>query len=129
MVRVLLSGLAALMIGMVWYHPKVWGNVWMSLLNLSPEQVEKGKKTMIRSSVLGFLSNVLLAYVFSHFAIAWGVFDTVGALQLAFWTWIGIQMPVSLSMVLWEQRPFKWFAITSGYLLLTLMATSVILSL
>jgi hypothetical protein len=84
---------------------------------------------MIQSSILAVVSNTILAYVFAHFAIAWGVFDTVGALQLAFWTWLGIQVPVSLSVVIWEQRPWKWFLVTSGYWLTLLAAISLILSL
>lgn len=129
MLRVILSGVAAVVLGMIWYHPKIWGTVWMNTLNLSDAQKEAGKKTMIQSSILAVVSNTILAYVFAHFAIAWGVFDTVGALQLAFWTWLGIQVPVSLSVVIWEQRPWKWFLVTSGYWLTLLAAISLILSL
>jgi hypothetical protein len=129
MLRVVLSGIAAVVLGMVWYHPKIWGTVWMNTLNLTDAQKEAGKKTMLRSSVLALVSNTILAYVFAHFAIAWGVFDAVGAIQLAFWTWLGLQVPVSLSMVLWEQRPWKWFLITSGYWLVFLVAVSLVLSL
>jgi hypothetical protein len=129
LLRILLSGLAAMVLGMVWYHPKVLGTVWMSLLNLDPEVKEAGKKKMLQSTAIGVASNVVLAYVFSHFAIAWGVFDLVGALQLSFWTWLGLMVPVSLASVIWEQRPWKWFAITSGYWLFALSVTSMILAL
>lgn len=126
MLRVFLSGVAAVVLGMVWYHPRVFGTIWMRLINLSPSQMEEGKKHMLRSVALGCISNIIFAYVFAHFAIMWGVFDVLSALQLAFWTWFGIQMPVSLSAVLWEQRAFTWFLITSGYLLLNAIIMSLI---
>ena len=39
------AGVASIVIGFAWYHPKVFGGAWMRLSNLSPEAVEKVEKT------------------------------------------------------------------------------------
>jgi hypothetical protein len=51
----------------------------------------------------------------------------MGALQLAFWCWIGFIAPVTLGMVLWEQKPVRAYLIVAFYWLAALMAMALIL--
>jgi hypothetical protein len=68
-----------------------------------------------------------MAYILAHFAAYAGAVDTSGALQLAFWTWLGFVAPVQLGSVLWEGRPVKLYAINTSYYLVTLAVMSLIL--
>jgi hypothetical protein len=70
---------------------------------------------------------MLVAYVMNHFGIAWGVFDWIGAVELAFWCWLGFVAPTMLGMVLWEMKPIKYYAMVAGYWLVAFIMMAVIL--
>ena len=57
----------------------------------------------------------------------WGVFDWIGAVELGFWCWIGFTAPTMLGMVLWEGKPVKYYAIVSGFWLVSFVAMAVVL--
>lgn len=124
---VLAAGVASIVIGFVWYHPKVFGSKWMQLANIPPQAAEEGKKKMPLMAFIGFLASMLVAYVMNHFGIAWGVFDWIGGIELAFWIWLGFMAPVMLGAVLWEGKSVKLFAINAGYWFVSLVVMALIL--
>lgn len=124
---ILFAGVVSVVIGFVWYHPKVFGSAWIRLTNLSPEAVEKGKKRMPLMAFFGLLASMLAAYVMNYFGIAWGVYDVIGAIELGFWLWIGFVAPTMLGIVLWEQKSFKLYGINALYWLVSFIAMAIIL--
>lgn len=122
------AGLASVIIGWIWYHPRVFGATWMRLANVTPEMAERGKKMMPLSVVLSLCGSMLVAYVMNYIGIAFHIYDWVGAVfELALWSWLGFVVPTSLGMVLWEQRPLKLYFINVFYWLVTLIAMALIL--
>ena len=63
----------------------------------------------------------------SYFAIAWGVFDVIGAIELGFWSWVGFVAPTMLGVVLWEQKPIKLYLINALYWLVAFVAIAITL--
>lgn len=124
---VLAAGIANLIIGFIWYHPSAFGARWMQLTNLSPEQMEAGKKKMPIMGLIAVLAAVVMAFVMAHVGNAWGVFDVVGAVELAFWLWVGFIVPAMLGVVLWEGKSVTLFAINAGYWLVSMVVASTIL--
>ena len=124
---ILVAGIANLILGFIWYHPKVFGTVWMAGAGVTPEMAEKGKKRMPIMAGVGVLASMVVAYVMNHFGIAWGVFDWIGAVELGFWCWLGFVAPVLLGSILWEQKPLNYYAINSGYWLVALIVMAVVL--
>jgi len=120
-VAVLVAGIINLILGMVWYAPRVFGGAWMRMSKITPEMAERGKRRMPLMAFIAFIAGVIMAYVLSFFAIAWGVFDAIGALDVAFWIWLGFIAPVLLGSVLWEQKPMKLYVINAGYWLVSLV--------
>lgn len=118
---VIASGFAAVLIGMIWYHPKVFGSVWARLSGMTPEMQERGKKRMPIMGFFGFLAACLVAYVMTYVSAAWGFYDSVGGVQLGIWIWLGFVAPTMLGQVLWEQKPFRLYLINALYWLLTLL--------
>jgi len=121
------AGIASVIIGMIWYHPKVFGTAWMRLANVTPEMAERGKKRMPLMAIMALLASMIAAYVMSYFGIAWGVFDWIGAVELGFWCWIGFTAPTMLGMVLWEHKPIRYYLIVSLYWLVTFIVMAIIL--
>lgn len=124
---VLAAAATNVIIGMIWYNPRFFGTTWALAAGISPQQMEVGKKRMPLMAFFGFLASMLMAYVLMHFGIAWGVFDWIGGVELGIWTWLGFVMPVLLGSILWETKPFKYFAINASYWLLSLVAMGVVL--
>lgn len=52
-----LSALVPLVIGFIWYHPKVMGNAWMSAADMNEDKVKSGNLPLI----------LFLTYIFSLF--------------------------------------------------------------
>ena len=119
------GGLLAVVIGFVWYSPKVFGSAWMQMVNPTPESVEAGKKKMPQMILVAFVAAMILAWLTSQFAMMWGALTIGSALELGFWIWLGFMMPVSLSPVLWEQKPLKYFLINGGYWLVTTQVVTI----
>lgn len=124
---ILIAGIVSMLIAFAWYHPRVFGSAWARMTNLSPEMVEAGKRRMPFTAPIGLLASMLVAYVMNYFGIAWGVFDVIGAIELAFWCWVGFMAPTMLGVVLWEQKSFKLYLINAGYWLVALIAMAIIL--
>ena len=56
----LLAGLISLVLGFIWYHPKVFGAAWMEGAGLTEEKVQSGN--MALTFGLTFLITVYMAY-------------------------------------------------------------------
>lgn len=122
---ILFAGIVSTLIAFAWYHPRVFGGAWARMTNLSPEQVERGKKRMTTTVPVALLASMFIAYVMNYFGIAWGVFDVISAVELGFWCWAGFVAPVMLGSVLWDQKPFRLFLINAGYWLVSLIAMAI----
>ena len=123
---ILFAGVVSVVIGFIWYHPRVFGGAWMRMTNLSPEMVERGKRLMLLKALFGLLASMLVAYVMNYFGIAWGVFDVIGAIELGFWCWVGFVVPTMFGIVLWEQKPFSLYLINVSYWLVSLIAMAIV---
>ena len=126
---ILASGVAGVVLGMVWYAPAVFGNRWMKLAGVTEADMESGKKHMPKMAFVAFVAAIVLAWVMAHFAIVWGAFTVGSALELGFWIWLGFMVPVHLSPVLWERKSIMYFVINAGYWLATTLVTAIIVSL
>ena len=49
-----LTGIIPLLTGFIWYHPKVFGNVWMQLTGMTEEKAQQGKMSLIFGLTLVF---------------------------------------------------------------------------
>ena len=124
---VILAGLANMISGFVWYNPKVFGDSWMHMVGLTKEKADASAKMMPVMSLIALFFAIVMAYVMAHFAIAWGVWDWIGSVELAFWLWLGFIVPPLLGAVLWEGKSWKLFAINAGYWFVGLCASSLVL--
>lgn len=124
---ILAAGVASVILGFIWFHPKVFGSAWMRLANISPEVAERGKKRMPLMVIVALLSSMLAAYVMRHVGISWFVYDWLGALELGFWCWAGFVAPAMLGMVLWEGKSVKLYLITSLFWLVSFMVMALVL--
>lgn len=96
---VLVAGVAAWIVGFVWYSPILYGNAWMKIMGadkLDEATVEKMRKEGTIYIVIIFFASLLGAYVLARF-IGWlGMTTAVGGMRVAFLAWLGFAVPGSL---------------------------------
>ncbi|WP_067145511.1 DUF1761 domain-containing protein [Pseudotamlana agarivorans] len=145
LLAMLVAAISALVIGFIWYHPKVFGNAWMRATGLTEADLKDGNMAKI------FILALFFAFLLSS-ALPGIVIHQVGALSLvggdptnalpsytaflsdygnAFRTFkhgalhgtltgIFIALPILGTNALFERKGAKYIFINSGYWIVTL---------
>ena len=123
---ILVSGVFLWVLGAAWYSPPLFAKPWMAALGITPDKANK--KGLIPGMILSFVGDLILAFVLAHVVgwahaetFGWGAF--IGALL-----WIGFIAAPALPQGIYENRPFKLFAINTGYWLIGLIVVGGILA-
>lgn len=122
---VLLATIVTMVLGSIWYSPKVFYGPWSRLVALNPE-VQKNSmgKAMGVMFVAAFITNYVLAHV-----VAYTKADSVlEGLQTGFWMWLGFVGAISIGEFIFAQRSMKLWFITNGYNLINLLLAGMILA-
>ena len=142
---ILVAAVSALIVGFIWYNPKVFGNAWMQAAGMTEEQTKGGN--MAKIFILAFIFAFLLAMTMMQISI-----HQTGALSLvggnsstalpsytafmadygdAFRTFkhgalhgvfagIFIALPIIGTNALFERKSAKYIFINAGYWIVTL---------
>jgi len=110
---VVVSAVILWLLGAVWYSPALFAKPWMALLG-----IEKGAtkgSSMIAGMITSFVCDIILAFILAHIVI-WTQASTFGwGALVGFLVWVGFIAAPNLPQSIYEGRPFKLFAINSGY--------------
>ena len=49
---VIIAAIASMILGMIWYHPKVFGNLWMKLTGVTNKDREEQKKKGMTTQII-----------------------------------------------------------------------------
>jgi len=130
---VLLCGIAAIVIGFVWFGP-LFGKTWMqSAFGGAPDSatMAEGKKKMPMNAFIQFVLALAMAFVLARaIAVAGateGIAGIPAGIHFAFWNWLGFVVPSTVGLVLWEGKPWKYWIIIAGSWLVTMLAMGLIL--
>lgn len=127
---VFLAALSSMVVGSIWYAPKVFGNSWAKLAGLTPERLQKGG---MMPMVWAFVLSLLTAYVLAHVIFLSNQFFGHSFLQdavsTAFWVWLGFVATRILTHNLFELRPTKLNALALGNEFITIMLMGVVIGL
>ncbi|MEK9166230.1 MAG: DUF1761 domain-containing protein [Patescibacteria group bacterium] len=127
---VLVSAIANMALGMLWYSPLLFGKSWMREMGFTNESMERAKaRGMGKIYAAAFVGSLVMAYVMAYFVFVWAAADFMSAFQLAFWIWLGFVATVMMSSILWEGKSAKLYFINAGYHLVSLFITALILAL
>lgn len=113
---------SSLVIGFIWYHPKVFGTAWMQSIGLTREATEKNFNMTLMfggSFLLALLATVPLQYMVSHPDENLSPF-VHGFYHGAMDTGIMLALPVIGVNAIYEQRGWKYVLINAGYWIVTL---------
>lgn len=127
---VLAAAVASIVLGFLWYGP-LFGKTWTQLMGFDKKKMEQMKKKGMpkQTWALMIVGTLVTSYVLAHFVDYLDAINIAGALQAAFWLWLGFIAPVQLGMVLWENKPWKLYVINVAYYLVNLGVMASILAL
>jgi hypothetical protein len=138
-VAVVGAAVAAFVLGSLWFGP-LFGKAWMKTMGMTMEDAKarmqsdpSAKGKMMRGYGIMAVTTLIMSFVLAHsiaFASAYlNDFSVWAGVLAGFWSWLGFVVPVSLGGVLWENKSWKWWFITAGYYLVSLVMMGKILAL
>lgn len=137
---VLVAALSSFVVGFIWYNPKVFGTIWMNETGMTEEKAQKGNMakifglTFVYSAMLAFIMPTIVIHQMGALGMIGG--DATKALPsyIAFLADYGdafrsfkhgalhgcmagifLALPVVAINGLFEQKSWKYIAITAGY--------------
>jgi hypothetical protein len=125
---VLVATLVSFVIGWIWFGP-LFGKKWMKDMAFSEAEMAKMKaKGMMTPMILQLIAFFVMTLVFVSLASALNLvgFSALGC--LAFWLWLGFEVPMIIGMNLWGGKPWSTFWISSAQNIVTLLVTALIYS-
>ena len=123
---IIVSVIASMILGMIWYSPAMFGNMWMKLSGLKKEDIKKeeANKGMFASAVAA----LVMVAVLSQFVILTRANTFDEGAKVAFWLWLGFVATVGVSEYIYTKRPAKLFVINMGYHLASMLLMGGILA-
>ena len=116
---VIVCGVILWVLGALWYSPALFSKPWMALLGFGKEH--PNKKSLVPGMIASFVCDVIVAFILDHL-ILWSGAATFGwGALVGFIVWAGFFAAPNLPQGIYENRPFKLFAINNGYWLVGLL--------
>lgn len=119
--QTVVAALIPMVLGMVWFHPKVLGDMWMKGANLKPEDAQGANMPLLMG--VGFVMALIIASFLKSYAIFHegdtnGVGFTHGAFHGAT---LGLMLgiPTLISATIWERKSLTYYLIQISYWLVT----------
>jgi hypothetical protein len=105
---VLLAAVSSMVIGSIWYAPKVFGNTWKKLVDLDDKKMRKNAP---RAMAIAFAGSLITAYILAHFIFLshkfFGNNYMQDAVTTALWLWLGLTAVRFIVHDAFEGRPTK----------------------
>jgi hypothetical protein len=127
---VLVSALATMVAGFLWYSPVLFANPWMKLMGY--DQNDKAKIAEMQKSagpsyMMSLIASLLSALVLGKIIAVWNIATAMEGAKIGFAVWLGFVTTVQLTNSLFSKQPARLYAINTGYQLVCYLASGVIL--
>ncbi|MEZ4793293.1 MAG: DUF1761 domain-containing protein [Gelidibacter sp.] len=145
-IAIAVAALSTLVVGFIWYHPKVFGTVWMNATGLTDEELKKGNMLKIfgLTLILSFMIATVLQFLTIHQTGAFSMIggqvtsETLPSFQVfmddygmafrtykhgafhGFLTGLFFALPLIAINGLFEHKSAKYIFVNSGYWIVSL---------
>lgn len=124
---ILAAALVPMIVGSVWFHPRAFGTVWMSLKHITPDMANSAARrsysTMFLLFIAGLSCSLLLAYVLGALRVTSGTESILIATAL----WLGFTVPATIGRLVWDHIPLQLYLIETGQWLVSLVIMAIVL--
>ena len=114
---------ASMVLTALWYSPLIFGNAWLKTTRL-----KKMPKAHWQYYAGSLVTQAVMAFLLAVFLYHTEADSILSALQTAFFLWLGFIATATFSPVIWEKKPFRWWLIANGNLLLSVLVMATIIS-
>lgn len=125
---VLLAGVAAMVLGGLWYSPVLFGKQWMTASGMTEAKMKGMKMKPAMAYVLGLVAALVKAYVLALFLGMASDASMSQALMISFWAWLGFAATIDIGAVLWEGKPFSLFVLNTAYNLVSFLIMGAVIT-
>lgn len=115
------AALVPMLVGHVWFHPNVFGRMWMSSKHITPDMAERSASGQYLSYATLFVAGALTSGALYMMASVLRMDSSVDALALGSAAWFTISLPSLLNSAVWNRVPVRVFLIESGQWLVSLV--------
>ncbi|MDB5182235.1 MAG: hypothetical protein JWO47_19 [Candidatus Saccharibacteria bacterium] len=127
---VVLAAVSSMVVGSIWYAPKVFGNGWMKMTKSKMGKgASAGKMAWMYGSV--FVASLVTAYILAHVAFLsnrfFGHSYLIDALSTAAWLWLGFTATRLYVHDTFEERRKLLTVVNAGHELVTLLVMALII--
>jgi len=123
---ILVSAVIQWLLGAVWYSPALFAKPWMAMVQLRADGSKN--KSMIVGMIASFVGSVVTSLMLAHVVIWSGAKSVAAGALIGFILWLGFLAAPLCASYIYEGRPFKLFAINTGYWLVALLVTGGLLA-
>ena len=124
---VAVSGIASMAIGFLWYSPLLFGKTWMKLTGMTEKTMAQTKSKMGVTYGISFVASLVMAYVLAHFIDLVSATTVAEGIQVGILAWLGFVATTMITTVLFDNKPWKLYAINCGYQLASVLVMATIL--
>jgi hypothetical protein len=118
-----------MIVGMVWFNPRVFGTAWMKSIGKTQADMQAGQKANMGALYFSaFVNAVVASYVLGLVVMAFGATTWQTGAQVGVLAWLGFLLTAHASRVMWEQKSFAWLAIVAAHDLVALAAIGAFLA-
>jgi hypothetical protein len=124
LVAVLVAAASQWVLGALWYG-KVFTKRWRALVGY--QEGEK-PKFAVMGMISSIMANLVLSFALAHLVKWVGAATYSQGISVGFISWLGFIAPPLITQHIYENRPFKLFAINGGYWLFAMAFAGSILA-
>ncbi len=127
---VLVSALATMVVGFIWYSPLLFARRWMVLMGLDPDdkaKIAEMQKSAGPSYALSLVASALAAAVLGKIIAIATIGTALYGMKAGLAVWLGFVTTVQLTNSLFSRQPAKLYAINTGYQLVCFLAMGAIM--
>lgn len=106
-----LGAVAAFVLGLVWYHPKVLGGRWLEARDLNPSDMKRHSNPFVLSFPLWFLT----ALFYTFLLVTMSIQSPSEIFLFSCLLWVAFAMPPIVMGSLYTGYPFNAVAIDASY--------------
>lgn len=121
---VMVTTLASMILGTIWYAPRVFGKEWMKLIGLTEQDTKENRGAPM---VLMMVGSLVAAYVMAHFVGFTNATTLADGARTGAWIGIGFVFTAAMGESIFSQKPARLLAITGGYQVVNLIMIGAIL--
>ncbi len=121
---IIVAAVVNMIIGMFWYSPFLFGNIWLKLTEKKPEELREVSRVYSFSIITSLITASILDF-FILIAQAGTIFDGI---RIGVLIWLGFVATSTLAPYLFEGRPMKLYLLYIAYQLIAFVTMSAILT-